>query len=141
MSDCVIWPRAKDRKGYGAVYLDGKMRKAHRVAWEKHHGQTVPDGLMVMHHCDNPPCVNPDHLFTGTAADNTADMMAKGRHRIGVRLHGEDNPAAKITQDGVREIRALRSQGLSLRKIAAQFGIVNAQVGNIARGKHWGWVK
>lgn len=66
--------------GYGLIWQNGVEARAHRVAWELAHGM-IPDDLLVLHHCDNPPCCRPEHLFLGTHADNTNDMLAKGRHR------------------------------------------------------------
>lgn len=87
LGPCWVWMASvfEDRNGYGKFQAgEGRATAeavyAHRYAWELTWG-TVPDGLWVLHHCDNPPCVRLDHLFLGTAADNVADMMAKGRHR------------------------------------------------------------
>jgi hypothetical protein len=66
--------------GHGAIRVDGKMEKAHRVAWKLAHG-SIPDGMCVCHHCDNPPCINPAHLFLGTVADNNRDRHNKGRSK------------------------------------------------------------
>lgn len=68
-------------RGYGVIYFNGRQTYTHRVSYELHVGP-IPDGLFILHRCDVPACVNPDHLFVGSAADNVADMMAKGRHRF-----------------------------------------------------------
>lgn len=78
MSDCIEWPHARFSQGYGAVYRDGKTKKAHRIAWEDAYGP-IPEGMFVCHRCDNPPCVNIEHLFLGTPRDNVLDMVNKGR--------------------------------------------------------------
>ena len=78
---CWPWdaPRSQDGN-YGTMYVDGKHRMAHRIAWALTKGP-IPSGLDVLHHCDNPPCCNPDHLFVGTRSDNMQDMVRKGRHK------------------------------------------------------------
>lgn len=78
-SKCWIWNGAVNNKGYGVFRINGKNYYAHRIAHEIFKG-TIPDGLLVCHHCDNPPCVRPDHLFIGTISDNARDMVSKKRH-------------------------------------------------------------
>jgi len=76
--NCWLWLRSKTKRGYGKITLDGKTLYVHRVVWEALHGE-IPKGMKILHHCDNPSCVNPAHLFQGTQKDNMQDMLAKGR--------------------------------------------------------------
>jgi hypothetical protein len=110
--------------GYGRI---GTLR-AHRVAWSLKNGP-IPDGMLVCHSCDSPPCCNDAHHFLGTQADNAADMARKRRSNIGAK-----NPQAKLTAEQVAEIRAAPG---SQRKIAARFGVGQTQVGKIKRGERW----
>jgi len=123
--------------GYGVVGVGGRRKnggrteKAHRVAWMLTFGP-IADGLNVLHSCDNPLCCNPSHLFLGTLADNTADMVAKGRH-----AHGECS-YAKLTWEQVEEIRKRYATGSeSQRWIARDYGISRSMVGLIVRGERW----
>ena len=78
MSECIEWSGSRNREGYGRFKIAGQSFLAHRIMWEEANGP-IPDGLNICHTCDNPPCVNVDHLFLGTDKDNTRDSMAKGR--------------------------------------------------------------
>ena len=84
-SGCWVWVGNRIPQGYGTIGVGGKPVRAHRYSWELHNGP-IPDGLFVLHRCDNPPCVRPDHLFLGTALDNSRDCVDKGRHRGRERL-------------------------------------------------------
>jgi len=79
--DCWVWLGAKRRRGYGQLHIGNQWLSTHRLAWELTYGP-IPAGLFVCHHCDNPPCCRPDHLFLGTAADNNRDTKAKGHLRL-----------------------------------------------------------
>jgi hypothetical protein len=107
------------------------------LAYVQHHGLSFEDieGMVVMHLCDNPPCVNVDHLRLGTHADNTRDMCAKGRHGFGVRS-GTENGRAKLTDAEVSAIRFLHAAaGTSKMELGRTFGVSDRQVGRIIRGE------
>ena len=132
VDECWNWTGALFAgSGYGLVSVERVPRGAHRVSYELHHGP-IPDGLFVCHRCDNPRCVNPAHLFIGTAADNSADMVAKSRSANGERVAG-----AKLTAADVRRIRALSSGGLKPPQIAERFGVHTSHVRGILAGQTW----
>jgi hypothetical protein len=121
---------------YGAIHTGGRphIQLAHRVAWILTFGP-IPDGACVCHKCDNPACVNPDHLFLGTLADNAADMARKGRAN---RPRGEDNPKARLTAADVASIRATYADGgVDYATIASRYGVHKATIGRIVRGARW----
>jgi len=129
---CWIWMMCIHREGYG---LSKKIRgntRAHRISWIAHNGP-IPAGLNVLHHCDIPACVNPDHLFLGTHQDNVADKMKK--HRA---ARGTDHGLAKLNEQQVAEIRAsdLSHRG-SQRKLARQYGVDKALIRAIRRREIW----
>ena len=114
------------------------MIGAHRAAYELTYGPVAP-GLEVCHRCDNPPCVNPAHLFVGTHLDNIADMHAKGRWESPFKkLRGERNVNAKLTEAKVREIRAWRAAGGQYTpEAAARFGLSMSSLHRTATGQTW----
>jgi hypothetical protein len=116
--------------GYVQTYVRRECHLAHRLVWEECFGP-IPEGLCVCHHCDNPPCVNPEHLFLGTQADNMRDMITKGRR---ARQTGENAPGRKLTAEQVEEIR--KAIGTT-RAIASRFGISQSQVSKIRRREQW----
>ena len=107
--------------------------RAHRWAHERANGP-IPDGLMVCHSCDNPGCVRPDHLWTGSAAENLADMAKKKRAHKGPSRHSEAHPLSKLSGPAARAIRA---DGRFHREIAEAYGVSPSLVGGIKRGTHW----
>jgi hypothetical protein len=126
---CWLWMGSKTRKGYGLIKNGGKTRQAHRLAWELTNGG-IPSGMVVMHKCDNPSCINPAHLSVGTIADNNLDKIAKGRHPTGA----DAVTTAKLTPDDVRAIRA--SRGTS-RRIAREYGVSEANIRLIRSRQSW----
>ena len=94
VTDCWEWQAGKNNLGYGMIRDEKRMRTAHRVSYEEHNQTVIPHGLVVMHHCDNPKCVNPLHLSLGTRSDNTRDMLQKGRGKPwgGVGMTGKRQP-------------------------------------------------
>jgi len=131
---CWVWRGRTNEWGYGLTSVGGRSTRAHRASWEMHNGP-IPAGLWVLHRCDNPPCVNPAHLFIGDRAANTADMVAKNRQ---ARHPGAKSPRAKLTDDAVRELRALRSAGVQYKDLAARFGVSKSCVREAIIGSRWG---
>lgn len=134
---CWEWQGSRDHFGYG-VLSGSRIQssvKAHRVSWELHN-ERIPDGQWVLHHCDNPPCVRPDHLYVGTATDNARDRASRQRGREN-QQSGRANPNAKVTEDDVRAIIAELGRGVTQMEIARRFGIKQPQVSRIARRVTW----
>jgi hypothetical protein len=132
------WPwKASKVSGYGQMSVAGQPgpARAHVVSWELHHGST--HGACVLHRCDNRACVNPGHLFLGSMADNTHDMIAKGRQKWwpGPKARGEHNGQAKLTDAQVREIRASHAVGEKRRAIADRYGIHYSHACALIRGE------
>jgi hypothetical protein len=129
------WPWAKQRhsRGYGYFCIKKRKKFAHRVAWELATGGDA-SGLVVMHSCDNPPCVNPAHLRLGTARDNAQDCIAKGRKLI---VLGEDHGGAKLTEEDVVLIRKMAMSGKSSYEIAKTMPCSARQIRDIVSRKMW----
>ena len=137
-SKCKIWPGTKTAAGYGRI---GHFY-AHRFVWGLLNGP-IPDGLFVCHSCDNPPCLNPSHLFLGTCADNQADMFNKGRGR---RAQGQYTATSKLSDIEAGEIKARvrvgkRGRGghpqSNIEQLAAEYGVTSGTIYGIASGRTW----
>ena len=136
--ECWLWIGGCRGNGYGCMNLGGKIISAHRIAFVIEHGREPGDGLIVMHRCDNRPCVRGDHLLEGAPKDNARDMVAKGRASP---RRGEHHCFAKLTDAAVLMAWELRSSGVSNRKIAARIGVASSTVDGIFRGTRWAHVR
>lgn len=138
LGPCWVWTGTLNAYGYGRLLAPGAgggPLAAHRVSWEMHNGE-IGDGLFVCHRCDNPACVNPAHLFLGTAAENSADMASKKR-----ATRGEAVNTAKLTVQDVAEIRALYASGKpprgTQRALATRFGVNRGTILRVVAGETW----
>ena len=158
--ECWVWTHATDTFGYGRVQYGGRVQSAHLVAWIKAYGE-INEDRCVLHRCDNPPCVNPAHLFLGTLGDNTRDMVSKGRHgsatqperrargdRNGAHVHpeqlarGERQWKARLTEERVREMRRLYAAGgITYEQLARRFNVSPASAHKAVVGQTWAHVK
>ena len=130
---CYPWIAAKNKQGYGILRW-GRTRLAHRLVYEHEFGP-IPPWLMVCHKCNNPSCVNPNHLYLGTRADNMEDMAEAGSCK------GERHSQARLTRGKVRNIRKRLLAGQSVTSIALAYGVSRGAIYDIAQGKTWGWLK
>jgi hypothetical protein len=134
LGSCFEWQAAITPDGYGAYKINGRMHRVHRLVWEALNGP-IPEGMCVLHHCDNPPCVNPRHLFLGTRQDNMADRDAKGRS-----ARGETNGRARLSGSDVASIRAAANAGVSPKRLAEFWGLNRTYVQDIIAGRTWAHV-
>jgi hypothetical protein len=129
--ECWIWTGAKNQKGYGNLVFEGEYARPHRVVYEHEIGP-IPPGMHVLHRCDNPSCVNPEHLFLGTNLDNRHDMFAKGRHP-----HGPTHGNAKLSWGAVHEARVRNVLGESASALAREFGVSAVQMQRVVGGRSY----
>lgn len=148
-TDCWIWAGnrmvSKYGKTYGRAYFKGKAYKAHRLSWELHVGE-IPEGMCVCHECDNTACVNPDHLFLGTNADNQHDCHRKRRRASGDKngkrtmpeliQRGSSHHRSKLTEEDVLEIRRLAGK-VTQQSLADKYDVPQTNISCIQRRKTW----
>ena len=130
-NECWNWKASIKPNGYGQFRLKEKIKYAHRTAWELTNGK-IPDDICILHYCDNPKCCNPNHLFLGTHQDNIADRVAKGR-----TARGSKHYKAKLTEDNVKDIKKLLSNGILQKRIAKIYSVTSSIICDINRGKSW----
>lgn len=133
---CLVWTGSRYKQGYGRIRIGGKLMRAHRVAYELLRGP-IPEGLVLLHSCDNPACINVAHLSVGTQGDNIRDCDSKGRRMF---HRGATHPQAKLTDDQVREIRR-RYRNYDRRNgspaLAKEFGVSGFTIRAIVRREIW----
>lgn len=128
MSGCFLWMGSVDGRGYGSIKDSQRVtRRASRVSWQLTHGP-IPKGMCVCHRCDNPLCVNPDHLFIGSNADNTRDMLQKGR------AHDRRGNNAKLTPE---QVQAVRLSSETPTKLAERYSISTSTVWLVKTKRRW----
>ena len=126
---CWLWEGGLSRGGYGAIRSSGKMRRAHRLAWELYYSAPVPEGIYVLHSCDQPRCVSPLHLRLGTHSENMADRKSRRRE-----ARGEHVGRAKLTSENVLEIR---ESTVSAGKLAKVYGVSDVTICNVRNMRYW----
>jgi hypothetical protein len=136
LAGCWTWTGATNSAGYGHVSYGGRNYSTHRCAYEYTFGQ-LPNDLFVCHHCDNPPCVNPAHLYAGTPKDNTSDMYRRGRAGL-LGAEGSANSHALLTEAQVVEIRSVFAGGQkNPNQLADEYAVTVGTINALLRGKTW----
>jgi hypothetical protein len=140
VDDCWVWTGARNTLGYGMISHNRTLIRAHRLSFAVSSGKDPAD-FLVCHRCDNPPCINPNHLFLGSYADNNADMKAKGRRKSSyptIPLRGSLNGGAVLTEALVMEARLRRANGETYQAISDSFGVQYHTIRLAVIGRSWG---
>jgi hypothetical protein len=130
---CWEWKSSINNKGYGQFHLDGKTVLASRLSWKIHYGE-FPEGFFVLHKCDNPRCVRPDHLFLGNALENTLDAISKNRLKNPPLHLGEFQHLSKLSEEKVRKIRSSKK---TISSLASEFGVSFQTVWKVSKRLTW----
>jgi hypothetical protein len=134
---CWVWMGGTYLNGYGCIKIKRHMVSVHRLSWQLANGE-IPEGMFVLHKCDNRPCVNPDHLFLGTQQDNVDDMITKGRRPSNsVAISGEHNGRHKLTSADAIAIRERFAGGETGPSLAADFHVSKSAVYRIVERRRW----
>lgn len=129
------WTGTKNKAGYGKILYNGRMDYAHRVSFELFNGP-IPDNMQVLHACDDPGCVDPDHLHLGDQKTNIHEMMDRGRYHH-IVFKGQDHGRAKFSNEQIREIRERVKNGCSYTELSREYHVVVTTISNIITGKSW----
>lgn len=133
--ECWEWQAAKNGEGYGYYWFEGKNFRAHRVALALS-GVDV-EGYCALHHCDNPSCVNPSHLYAGDKSDNARDAFERGRRELPDN-EGEDHSQTSLTENDVADIRRrYENEEITQKELADEYGMERSSIGNIINGYNW----
>jgi hypothetical protein len=135
--DCWDWNGALNKDGYATFSIQGKSYRANRFSWEMHNGE-IPDGINVLHKCDNRACVNPNHMFLGSQKDNVQDAISKGRQNQSTKnthLVGENHPSSKLSNHDIEVIRTVYAGGSSLSDIAKVYSVNKTTISRIVNHK------
>lgn len=138
--DCWPWLASTNKDGYGQFWIGYTFVPAHRYAYVFKYQQRLSEGILICHHCDNPACCNPNHLFEGTVKDNVSDKMRKGRHGDPTPINpakGSSHGMATLQESDVLKIRYIASNGTPQIEIARTFGVSAAQISAIIKRKYW----
>lgn len=132
---CIEFEGTLTKEGYGRTQVDGKRMYAHRRVWVQTNGE-IPEGLIIRHLCNNPACINIEHLALGTIADNNNDKVLAGTTNRGSKCN-----LAKLNQEQVLEIRKIHAEGLATQKeLAKKYGVHQSAISRIINRKDWGWL-